>query len=111
MSGPATATRGAFAVAFAFLRTSKFHIGPPTSTTLVMPLRMYRAKTSCRCDLIHATSSLYGRTLLKSHLHDVFARYIRSGITSVVDVGGPMWNFEVRKQANATAKAPRVAVA
>src|ERR1043165_1689901 len=48
---------------------------------------------------------------VKSHLDDVFARYIRSGITSVVDVGGPMWNFEVRKKANATAKAPRVAVA
>src|SRR6266699_2808394 len=48
---------------------------------------------------------------IKSHLDDVFARYIRSGITSVVDVGGPMWNFEVRKKANATAKAPRVAVA
>src|SRR3954464_15321262 len=48
---------------------------------------------------------------IKSHLDDDFARYIRSGITSVVDVGGPMWNFEVRKKANATAKAPRVAVA
>src|SRR5205807_848100 len=48
---------------------------------------------------------------VKSHLDDVFARYIRSGITSVVDVGGPMWNFEVRKKANSTAKAPRVAVA
>src|SRR6476659_4454718 len=45
---------------------------------------------------------------IKSHLDDVFARYSRSGITSVVDVGGPMWNFEVRKKANATAKAPRV---
>src|SRR3954449_4684676 len=50
-------------------------------------------------------------TWIKSHLDDEFARYIRSGITSVVDVGGPMWNFEVRKKANATAKAPRVAVA
>src|SRR5215469_888928 len=48
---------------------------------------------------------------IKSHLDDDLARYIRSGITSVVDVGGPMWNFEVRKKANATAKAPRVAVA
>src|SRR5436190_15654588 len=48
---------------------------------------------------------------IKSHVDDVFARYIRSGITSVVDVGGPMWNLEVRKKANATAKAPRVAVA
>ena len=48
---------------------------------------------------------------IKSHLEDDFARYIRCGITSVVDVGGPMWNFEVRQKANATAKAPRVAVA
>jgi imidazolonepropionase-like amidohydrolase len=48
---------------------------------------------------------------IKSHLNDTFARYLRSGITSVVDVGGPFWNFEVRKIATATAKAPRVAVA
>src|SRR3954464_5530942 len=48
---------------------------------------------------------------IKSHLDDHFARYIRSGITSVVDVGGPLWNFEVRKRAHTTAKAPRVAVA
>ena len=47
----------------------------------------------------------------KGHVNDVFARYLRSGITSVVDVGGPFWNFEVRKTANQTAKAPRVAVA
>jgi len=48
---------------------------------------------------------------IKSHLDDDFERYIRCGITSVVDVGGPMWNFEVRQKANTTAKAPRVAVA
>ena len=48
---------------------------------------------------------------VKSHVNDVFARYLRSGITSVVDVGGPFWNFEVRKTANQTARAPRVAVA
>src|SRR3984893_10458236 len=48
---------------------------------------------------------------IKSHLDDVFARYLRCGITSVVDVGGPMWNFEVRAKANATPKAPRVAAA
>ena len=50
-------------------------------------------------------------TWVKSHVNDVFARYLRCGITSVVDVGGPFWNFEVRKTANSTAKAPRVAVA
>ncbi len=48
---------------------------------------------------------------IKSHLDDTFARYLRCGITSVVDDGGPMWNFEVRQKANETAKAPRVAVA
>ena len=48
---------------------------------------------------------------VKGHVNDVFVRYLRSGITSVVDVGGPFWNFDVRKTANATAKAPRVAVA
>ncbi|MEY2497052.1 MAG: hypothetical protein QOD12_608 [Verrucomicrobiota bacterium] len=42
---------------------------------------------------------------------DTLARYIRCGITSVVDVGGPMWNFGVRKFANSTEKAPRVAAA
>src|SRR5205809_4336394 len=48
---------------------------------------------------------------VKSHVDDVFVRYLRSGITSVVDVGGPFWNFEVRKIANSSAKATRVAVA
>jgi hypothetical protein len=48
---------------------------------------------------------------IKSHLDDVFARYLRSGITSVIDVGGPFWSFEVRKIANTKPKAPRVSVA
>src|SRR5207248_2697671 len=47
---------------------------------------------------------------IKSHLADTFARYLRCGITSVVDVGGPIWNFEVRKTADSTAKAARAAV-
>jgi len=47
----------------------------------------------------------------KKNLPDKLERYLRSGITSVIDVGGPFWNFEVRKIANETAKAPRVAVA
>jgi imidazolonepropionase-like amidohydrolase len=49
--------------------------------------------------------------LLKKNLPDTFKRYLRSGITSVVDIGGPMWNFEMRKIANSTAPAPRVAAA
>ena len=48
---------------------------------------------------------------VKKNLPDTLARYLRCGITSVVDVGGPMWNFEARKIANSIAKAPRVAAA
>src|SRR5437667_11831509 len=48
---------------------------------------------------------------IKRNLPDTFGRYLRSGITSVVDVGGPFWNFEMRKIANSTTKTPRVAVA
>lgn len=48
---------------------------------------------------------------IKSHLDDTFSRYLRCGITSAVDVGGPFWNFEVRKRATSTARAPRLAVA
>ncbi len=37
-------------------------------------------------------------------------RTLRCGVTAVADVGGPMWNFDVRARANASARAPRVAV-
>jgi imidazolonepropionase-like amidohydrolase len=48
---------------------------------------------------------------IKQRLPFTFERYILSGITSVVDCGGPMWNFEVRDIAARTNRAPRVAVA
>ena len=48
---------------------------------------------------------------IKEGLPRTFARFLLCGITSVVDAGGPMWNFEVRAQAGRTALAPRVAVA
>ena len=48
---------------------------------------------------------------IKRSLPELFASYLRSGITAVVDIGGPLWNFEVRKIAQQTAKAPRVAIA
>src|SRR2546427_10142395 len=44
---------------------------------------------------------------IKSHLDDVFARYIRCGITSVVDVDGPMRTLDVRKTAKTTANDAR----
>jgi imidazolonepropionase-like amidohydrolase len=48
---------------------------------------------------------------IKRRLPDTLARYVSSGITGVVDAGGPMWNFEVRDIAARTKNAPRVAVA
>ena len=48
---------------------------------------------------------------IRDRLADTFARYLRCGITSVVDVGGPFWNFEVRELAQQSDLAPRVAVA
>ena len=48
---------------------------------------------------------------IQKNLRDTFARYIRCGITSVVDIGGPMTNFGLRDLANSVPKAPRLAVA
>jgi imidazolonepropionase-like amidohydrolase len=48
---------------------------------------------------------------IRQRLPDTFARYLRCGVTSVVDVGGPFWNFEVRRLAAGAALAPRVAAA
>ncbi|QIL01866.1 amidohydrolase family protein [Sphingomonas sinipercae] len=47
----------------------------------------------------------------KARLDETFARYLASGVTTVVDAGGPLWNFEVRRRAMASGRAPRVAVA
>jgi imidazolonepropionase-like amidohydrolase len=44
-------------------------------------------------------------------LDDNFRRILASGVTAVVDVGGPFWNFDVRERANAAPLAPHVAVA
>jgi imidazolonepropionase-like amidohydrolase len=46
---------------------------------------------------------------IRDALDATFRRYLVSGVTAVVDVGGPLWNFEVRERANATLLAPRVA--
>lgn len=47
----------------------------------------------------------------RTSLDDTFKRYLASGITTVVDVGGPVWNFDVRDRAAGSKAAPRVAVA
>jgi imidazolonepropionase-like amidohydrolase len=48
---------------------------------------------------------------VKAKLPETFARYAASGVTGVVDVGGTLWNFEVRERARRERLAPRVAVA
>jgi imidazolonepropionase-like amidohydrolase len=47
----------------------------------------------------------------KARMPYTFRTWVASGVTGVVDVGGPMWNFEMRAHARSTVEAPRVAVA
>ncbi|MGH6895184.1 MAG: amidohydrolase family protein [Geminicoccaceae bacterium] len=48
---------------------------------------------------------------IKDELPKTLARYVASGVISVIDVGGPDWNLEVRALALELDAAPRVAVA
>lgn len=48
---------------------------------------------------------------IETDLEETFRRYLASGVTSVVDVGGGYWNFGVREKANQQLYAPRTAVA
>lgn len=43
---------------------------------------------------------------IKTHLPELMARYLSAGITTVVDVGGPFSNYEIRKKVNADTLAP-----
>ena len=47
----------------------------------------------------------------KRRLAATFKVWLASGVTSVVDIGGPFWNFEMRDAALKSPTAPRVAVA
>ena len=47
----------------------------------------------------------------KARLAATFKVWLASGVTSVVDIGGPFWNFDMRDAALKTEAAPRVAVA
>src|SRR6266581_4453246 len=47
----------------------------------------------------------------KARLPATFKVWLASGVTSVVDIGGPFWNFEMRDTALKSPAAPRVAVA
>lgn len=46
----------------------------------------------------------------RKKLPETFARYVASGITGVIDAGGPLWTFDVRTLASGIPRAPRVAV-
>jgi imidazolonepropionase-like amidohydrolase len=46
----------------------------------------------------------------QARLSQTFRVWLASGVTSVADVGGPFWNFEVRDAARGSSVAPRVAV-
>ena len=46
----------------------------------------------------------------RERLPATFKVWLASGVTSVADVGGPFWNFQVRDTARASEAAPRVAV-
>ena len=50
-------------------------------------------------------------TWVMNHWEDVFRRYVASGVTAVVDVGGPFSNFVVRAFGAQVDVAPRIAVA
>jgi imidazolonepropionase-like amidohydrolase len=47
----------------------------------------------------------------KARLPKTFKVWLASGVTGVVDIGGPSWNFDMRDAAKASPAAPRVAVA
>ena len=62
-------------------------------------------------DLDHVYSYEKEQQYINDQLERTFERYLRSGITGVADVGGGMWNFDVRDKAGLSKKAPRVIVA
>src|SRR5689334_4099584 len=47
----------------------------------------------------------------KARLPATFKVWLASGVTGVIDIGGPFWNFDMRDVADRTAVAPRVEVA
>jgi imidazolonepropionase-like amidohydrolase len=59
------------------------------------------------------TAVPYAREVARNQarLAATFKVYLASGVTSVVDIGGPFWNFDVRDAAQRSPAAPRVSVA
>ena len=62
-------------------------------------------------DLRHRMPYEQELSWIRENIDDVFNRYLRSGITTVIDMGGPYWNFDIRRKAADMQKAPRTYVA
>ncbi|MDW8157870.1 MAG: amidohydrolase family protein [Bacteroidia bacterium] len=45
---------------------------------------------------------------IQQNIEDIFRRYLACGITTVVDMGGPFWNFALRRKALQTPAAPTI---
>jgi len=59
-------------------------------------------------DLTGIQSYQADRDWVNNHMSDTFTRYMQSGVTSIVDMGGPNWNFSVKQLANHQIIAPRM---
>jgi imidazolonepropionase-like amidohydrolase len=44
---------------------------------------------------------------IRDNIDDLFRRYIRCGITGIIDMGGPFWNFDIIEQSKKAEIAPR----
>jgi len=44
---------------------------------------------------------------IRDNIDDLFRRYMRCGITSIIDLGGPYWNFDIIEQSEKAKIAPR----
>ncbi len=61
-------------------------------------------------DLTHVFSYNEEIQFAKDNAVDYMMRYLRQGITTVMDVGGPLWNYEVRDSIAAATLSPDVLV-
>jgi len=62
-------------------------------------------------DLRHIKSYKQEFKDIKSSIPTLFRRYLATGITGVVDCGGPFWNFKVQEIAKSQELSPKIAVA
>jgi imidazolonepropionase-like amidohydrolase len=62
-------------------------------------------------DLRHIRPYASEIATIRQQLPATLARYIASGVTSVVDLAGPAWTYDLRELAAVPAKSPRVALA